>query len=272
MVIDFHTHIFPDKIAAKTISILEKNILDIEGVAHYAFLDGTLSALKNSMRKNGVDYSVVLPIATTVTQSATINNFAHEINGIDNIFSFGSVHPMQENWEQELERIAALGLLGIKLHPEYQGVYVDSKECINVLKKAEKLGLSVVLHTGRDIGIQPPVHCMPDMLKRAVSHLENGGSNIIAAHMGGWRVWDDVLEHLAGSNIMLDTSYSAEMMDNELFLKIADKHGTDKILFGTDSPWQEQGAAIEQIRKLGFGNADLDKIFCENAKKLLKLS
>lgn len=272
MVIDFHTHIFPDKIAEKTIKLLEQNILDLEGTAHNAFLNGTLADLKNSMNENGIDYSVVLPIATTVTQSTTINNFAETINEKHNIFSFGSVHPMQENAEEELERIASMGLLGIKLHPEYQGVYIDSPECIKVLKKAESIGLLAVLHTGRDIGIKPPVHCEPERLKKAVSQLENGGSNIIAAHMGGWKMWDEVYTHLAGSNIMLDTSYSVGIMERDILLKIAEKHGTDKILFGTDSPWQAQGEAVAQLKNSGLSADDCDKILYKNAQKLLKLN
>lgn len=272
MIIDFHTHTFPDKIAEKTIHLLEQNIINVEGTAHNASLNGTNADLKKSMKAYEVDYSVVLPIATTVTQSNTINNVAHQINGKDHIFSFGSVHPMQENWEEELYRITNLGLLGIKLHPEYQGVYIDSKESIRVLQKAEELGLLVVLHTGHDVGIKPPVHCLPERLKNAISMLENGGSNIIAAHMGGWRAWDDVYRFLVGTPIMLDTSYTLGMISDELFLRIVNEHGADKILFGTDSPWQNQGEAIEQIKNIGLSDVDLDKILFKNAQKLLKIN
>lgn len=272
MVIDFHTHIFPDKIAERTIKALEQNILDIQGVSSYAYLDGTLSGLKKSMKINNIDYSVVMPIATKVTQSTTINNFAQSINGKDNIFSFGSVHPLQSNAMEELERVKELGLLGIKLHPEYQNFYIDSDESMRVLKKAEQLGLFVVLHTGKDIGIKPPVHCSPDRLRIAVEKLGKGGANIIAAHMGGWREWDMVYDYLAGSEVMLDTSYSIPMMGQDLFEKIFAKHGADKILFGTDSPWQSQGESVENIKKLGLSDIDCNKILSGNAVNLLGLN
>lgn len=268
MIIDFHTHIFPDKIAQRTINILEGNIRD-NGGTEKAFLDGTLSSLKSSMRDSGVNYSVVLPIATTITQSTTINNFAAEINGKDNIFSFGSVHPMQENAESELERIADMGLRGIKLHPDYQGVYADSPECIRVLKKAERLGLLVVFHSGFDIGMRPPAHCTPKMLRSVIDSLDNGGSNIIAAHMGGWRQWDDTAEYLAGTQILLDTSFSIPYMKRGVLEKILTRHGSDKILFGSDSPWQRQSDSAESVKSLGLSDEDSNNILFRNAKRLL---
>ena len=153
MLTDFHTHIFPDKIADKTIKLLESNIKE-EYRPHKAELRGTLDALKQSMRENNVDISLVLPIATNVKQSTTINNFAASINGIDGIYSLGSLHPMQSDWESVLYDIKEKGLKGIKLHPEYQQFYIDSKESIQILKKSEELDLITVLHSGKDISIR----------------------------------------------------------------------------------------------------------------------
>ena len=143
MLTDFHTHIFPDKIADKTIKLLESNIKE-EYRPHKAELRGTLDALKQSMRENNVDISLVLPIATNVKQSTTINNFAASINGIDGIYSLGSLHPMQSDWESVLYDIKEKGLKGIKLHPEYQQFYIDSKESIQILKKCEELDLITI--------------------------------------------------------------------------------------------------------------------------------
>ena len=55
MVIDFHTHAFPDKIADRTIEVLEANILKMQGKPKYAVIAGTLDALKKSMEKNNID-------------------------------------------------------------------------------------------------------------------------------------------------------------------------------------------------------------------------
>lgn len=268
MIIDFHTHIFPEKIAARTLEVLKDNTEKIEGARPTAHTDGTVTGLKRSMIENNIDYSVVLPIATTIKQSTTINNFAQSINN-NNIFSLGSVHPMQSNWESELERIKELGLLGIKLHPEYQEVYIDSPECIRVLKKCEQLDLIVVLHAGKDVGMPPPVHCTPRMLSNALEYVD--GSKIIAAHMGGWRMWDEVEKHLIGKPLYLDTSYSLHEMSDEYVIHIINAHSSKKILHATDSPWEKQGLTANRIQNLKISQDDKDNILYKNAMTLLKI-
>ena len=242
MLTDFHTHIFPDKMADKTIKLLESNIKE-EYRPHKAELRGTLDALKQSMRENNVDISLVLPIATNVKQSTTINNFAASINGIDGIYSLGSLHPMQSDWESVLYDIKEKGLKGIKLHPEYQQFYIDSKESIQILKKCEEFDLITVLHSGKDIGIDPPVHCTPD----------------------------DVEKYLVGTPIYFDTAFTLDFITDEQLLRIIKNHGSEKILHATDSPWEKQGRMAKHLSALPLSEEDCNNIFYKNAKKLLKI-
>lgn len=269
MIIDFHTHIFPDKIAERTIEVLEQNIINIQGKKYGAVIPATLDALKKSMSENGVTYSVVLPIATAPKQTPTINCFASEINGKDGIFSFGSLHPSQEDYEEILEGIKESGLLGIKLHPEYQQFYVDSPESIRILRKCEELGLYTVFHTGNDVGVEPPVHCSPERLARVLDYVK--GDKIIAAHLGGWCDWEESEKHLAGTPIIFDTAFISPYIDRDLLYRIIEKHGSEKILFATDSPWQSQGEAIEYFKQLGLEQNILDNILYKNAQKILNL-
>ena len=67
MIIDFHTHIFPDKIAGRTLDYLS----DIFGASPFA--DGTYTGLCNSMGKGAVDISIALSAVTKVSQVASIN-------------------------------------------------------------------------------------------------------------------------------------------------------------------------------------------------------
>lgn len=50
----------------------------------------------------------------------------------------------------ELDRIKALGLKGVKLHPDYQRFLVDDPRCIPIYEKISRLGLITVFHTGLD--------------------------------------------------------------------------------------------------------------------------
>ena len=122
MVIDFHTHTFPDAIAASTLQKLS-------GVSHSRpFTDGTATGLRVSMAAASVDLSVVLPVATSPRQVRHINVAAARNNeraGETGLFSFGCIHPDCENWREELDCIAEWGLKGVKVHPVYQGVDLD---------------------------------------------------------------------------------------------------------------------------------------------------
>ncbi len=269
MLIDFHTHAFPEKIAERAIASLEQNIIDVSGDGPWAHAKhgGTVDALKQSMHENGVDISVVMPIATTLTQSTSINRFAAEINGHDGLYSFGSLHPLQENAEAELENIKSLGLKGIKLHPEYQKFYINSAESIRVLKKAEELGLYVLLHAGEDAGMMPPFHCTPELLADALGHLSGG--NIIAAHMGGYNLNEDFSKLLAGSNIFIDTSYCLDKIPVELAEGIIKKHGANRVLFGSDSPWEKPQAIIDGLKRLNLTQEEFDMITFKNAAEIL---
>ena len=270
MVIDFHTHLFPEKIAAKAIQKLEEGIVRTQGSAVLtANTDGTREGLINSMNENGVDMSIVMPIATTPTQHRTINNFAKEVTDNKRIISFGSLHPMQEDWEETLCYIAGEGFKGIKLHPEFQDFYVDEPVIMDIVKKAKELNLYVLFHSGADLGYHPPVHCTPERLCKVIDKC--GGENIIAAHFGGFMMWDDVKKFLAGTPIMMDTSMTSGYLDKDLFLEIASIHGTDKILFGSDSPWQTPKKSLEFLESTGLSDEDLELIKHKNAERILGL-
>jgi len=260
MVIDFHTHCFTDELAGTAIPVLAKKA----GIP--AYLNGTLSALKESMNSNNITYSVVLNIATKPSQTETINNWAAEIQK-DNIIAFGSIHPEYKSWKNELKRIKELGLKGIKFHPEYQNFYVDDEAIYPIYEKAFELGLIIIFHAGEDIGYKPPFHCTPEKLEKIVRRFKGG--TFIAAHMGGFRHWDDVEKYLVGRDIYLDTSFCLGYMDKEQKQRIIRNHGYKKIIFGSDSPWKNQGEEVERIKELCLGRDAEEAILYKNAFELL---
>ena len=70
MVIDFHTHAFPDELAKKAIPKLAAN----GNIANVG--DGTVRSLLAEMGRSGVDRAVILNIATNAKQQTNVNNFA----------------------------------------------------------------------------------------------------------------------------------------------------------------------------------------------------
>lgn len=278
MVIDIHTHTFPDKIALAAVDKLSAS-----GHIPY-FSNGTVSGLKNSMEKSGIDYSVVLPVATNPLKLSSMNDVSIELNGKDGLIYFGAVHPDAPDWYEELGRIANNGIKGIKIHPVYQDVDIDDIKFLRILDRAAELGLIVLMHAGDDIGFPGVVRCSPKMTANALKQV--GNVKIILAHMGGWKNWQEVAENLADTSAMLDTAFSLgeitpkddyyspdflNLLKKQDFLRLVNTFGSERVLFGTDSPWTDQKQSLEEIKKLPLGETDLDNILYLNAKKLLKL-
>lgn len=266
MIIDFHTHTFPEKIAARTMAYLS------EKANVKPHRDGTMQSLKESMKKSGIDFSVVLPIATSPKQVHSINTLSAELNGKDGLIYAGSVHPDTENVEEVLDYIKESGLFGIKVHPDYQGIYFDDPRYIKIIGEAAKRDLIVVTHAGNDAGFPDDIHCTPDMVLHVLDELEGIIDNkLVLAHMGGCDLPDEVLEKLVGKPVYFDTSFVLDRY-HEKCKRIIEAHGFDKILFATDSPWSGQKEFVACMKEFGFSEEQEEMIFYKNAEKLVKNS
>ena len=187
----------------------------------------------------------------------------------DMIIPFGTVHPDSPDAISELERIKLLGIKGIKFHPEYQGFYVDDEKMKPIYKKASDLGLTEVFHAGYDYGYPPPYHCMPKQLKNALKWLD---TPVIAAHLGGQNCTQDVLDNLCGiENLYFDIAFTYSTIAKPTAEKIIKTHGTDKILFASDSPWHNPEGEKYLINTLDISREDKNKIFYKNAINLLNI-
>lgn len=265
MVIDFHTHTFPEKIAKASIESLAK----CSGITPHT--DGTAEGLKRSMEESGVALSVVLPVVTKPSQFETVNRVAAKIcEEGGGLLSFGGIHPDCADIRRKMRELKSLGLKGVKIHPAYQKVYIDDIRYLRILEAATEQGLIVSVHAGVDIGLPVPVYAAVEKIARAVK--ETAPEKLVLAHLGGWKEWNAVEEMLAGENVYLDTAFLEDYIDDEQLLRIIEKHGADKILFGTDCPWSGQKESIERIEKLPLSEAEKKMIFEGNAKKLLELS
>lgn len=263
MLIDFHTHAFPEKIAARAVGKLAQ---DSGGLVPQT--NGTLASLKEEMAKDGVDISVVLSIATNPKQQTNVNNYAMEMDKDPAIVAFGSIHPDAPDALEELERIKAAGLRGVKLHPEYQQFFVDEERMKPIYKKISDLGLITIFHAGHDYGFAPPYHCMPDNLLRALKWFD---SPVVAAHWGGEGCGEEVIRKLCGENLWFDLSFGYGAMPKPIAQTIIDKHGPDRLLFGSDMPWHRPQWELRLINSLDISEADREQIFFRNAQKLLGL-
>ena len=263
MVIDFHTHTFPDSIAEQAVAHLSK-------VGHAtAFIDAKRDTLLRSMRDNQIDISVVLPVATAPKQVKGINRLSAELNGREGLFYAGAVHPDCDDIEETLDFIKASGLFGIKLHPDYQGVHFDDPRYLRIMEAAARRGLFIVTHAGVDIAYRDHVHCTPDMVLRVLDTL--GGvidNKLILAHVGGYELPDEVLEKLCGKPVLMDTAAVLDLYPDRC-AEIILRHGAERVLFATDSPWRSQRQYVDILRSLPLTDAQRESILHGNAERIL---
>lgn len=281
MIIDIHTHTFPDKIALSAAAKLS-------GDAHIPYFQvPTAQNLSESVKKAGIDLAVILPVATSVQQVEHINTRAAQQNEAQvypNLLSFGCMHPDYENYRQELRRMRELGLKGVKIHPVYQDVDVDDIRYLRIMECAAAEGLIVLTHAGADVGFPGVVCCSPKMCRHVVEEL--GSFPFIVAHMGGLKEWTHAAQLLADTDVYLDTAFSIgkmatlgdgywseedqQLMQQEEFVSMVRAFGAHRILFGSDSPWTDQAEDVAALRAMPLPQAEIDMILGGNAQKLLK--
>jgi len=256
MILDVHTHAFPDFLAPKAMEILSAPLGEWKPVR-----DGTLDSLQASMTEAGVQQVFVANIATRPEQGPAILKWSQQIAS-DRIVPLGSVHPQSPTWPEELEGIAEAGLPGIKLHAQFQRFVVDADEMFPLYAKAAQLGLFILFHAGFDIAFPGDESSAPRRLARVRHHVQD--LVMIAAHVGGWQAWDEVVDYLVGTDVYLDTSYIDQLSPEQLE-RILCRHSHDRILFGSDSPWLSQKRCLKLVRALPLALSDVERILGQNA-------
>ena len=262
MIIDFHTHCYPDKIASRAIDAVGPLGLDCS-------FDGTISGLCVSMKTAGIDLALNLPLVTSPENTRGVNAWAAKNNSAP-VFSLGSIHPDDPDPAKTLAWIKSLGLKGIKMHPEYQSFSFDETRLEPIWEACIEQGLFLLTHAGEDIAFKPPPKSNPASM--AAFHRRFPDLTLVLAHMGSWGLWDEVERHLIGLPLYLDMSFVTGLVDDALLVKLIRLHGSERVLFGTDAPWRDQSESLKKVGKLGLTDDEYANITCNNAAALLKLN
>ena len=267
MIIDFHTHVFPDKIAGKTIDALASKSNNKPNT------DGTVDGMIKALERANADIAVALPVLTKPTQFDSVTAFAISINERfkneeRKVISFGGMHPDCDKVEEKLTYLKENGIKGIKIHPDYQCTFIDDPKYVKILECAKELDLIVVTHSGIDDGyIGEPVRCSPERVKAVIEKV--GHKKFVLGHYGAHKQWQKVLGLLCYLDVYFDTAFTLHEIKEETFKKILTKHGEDKILFATDSPWRCVKEDIQTLKSYNLGKETENKILYKNALKLL---
>ena len=263
MIVDFHTHIFPRRIAPYILSKLSHHH-DIPN-----FSDGTIHGLLNSMQAAGVQTALISRITVHPVKVDAVNQWllGHMRN---NILPLATIHPDQPEGPAYIDYLNQAGFKGLKLHPDYQGFYADDRRMYPFYEVAQALKVPVLFHAGLDRGLPPPFKAMPGHLYQV--HKDFPRLKMIAAHLGGEDNYDETEATLLGTDIYLDTAFVLRIVNQEILKRFFRKHPIERFLFGTDSPFTDQKTELHFLHNLPFLTApQKDKIAGQNAARLLNI-
>lgn len=262
-VIDAHCHIYPEKIVDRAVAGTD------QFYGTRAACRGTVGELVEIGKKTGIDHFVVQSVATSPKQVTSINEFiAAEVAEHPGVLTgLGTVHPDSADQTEDIRRIKALGLKGIKIHPDIQQFKIDDYRFLKVYELCEEEGLPILMHTGDyRYDYSNPNRLLP-ILKIFT------GLTVIGAHFGGWSVWEEATRELAGMpNLYVDCSSTFQFMkDITPIPDMIAAYGADRVLFGSDFPMWSPQKELELFMQLPLSDADRKLIFSENAKKVFSI-
>ena len=266
MIIDFHTHVFPDALAPKAGASLSAT------AGFPLFSDLTVKGQLAVMAEDGIDCAVVLNTVTNTRQVGKVNAFALETaRGVPSLQVFGSVHPLGEDPAETVKRLYEEGLRGVKLHPDYLGIPFDDPSYRPVLGAASELGMPVVIHAGFDPVSPEKIHATPKAIRRMLEEFPD--LTLVCAHMGGMGLWEEVLEELCGRRVYFDTAMCCARtgMTPAMMRSLISAHGAKRILFGSDMPWARPREILALLKETGLTPEEEADILENNARSLLKI-
>ena len=264
-VIDAHVHLYPDTLAPKVVPMLS------ERFGNAPAFDGTVVGCAANAAEAGITLSINLPVATAPDHVGHTNTFWAQYavkKCVDEsaVISLAALHPKMPDAANEVCEIARIGFTGIKFHPEYQNFRFNDV-CMNDIWAAmAESGLVAYLHAGGERVFSAPFHSSPSEI--LTLHQRFPKLKIATAHLGGFGMWDEVEEMLIGEDVFLDLSHTFFWMPNEQIFRMIRMHGANRILFGTDAPWQNPSNVLSEFLKLPLTDKERRAICCETASEL----
>jgi len=226
----------------------------------------TVDNLLKAMKRNNVDYSVVLPVEPyRMTMEEIKVCKKHK-----NLIVFASVHPRDPKKIERIRRYMKLGCRGLKLHPIVQGVHPSDPSVFELMEEYRRYNLPVLFHSGKRA-----YYLTQSMERRDYGALRNYEGvisnfpkvNFILAHMGGEMERDTALEMGERyKNIYVDTQMQPVEAVREAIIRL----GSDRVLYGSDYPFGLQEAHISVVNKVAGKDMGLkEKLFYRNAESLI---
>ncbi len=279
MIIDIHTHAFPQSIRAERDRFFAgEPAFQLLYESPKALLVGATDIVA-MMDEQGVDKSVIFGFPWQNIETCRINNdYIIEAVGRypERLIGFCCVDPLHPEAAAEVERCLQAGLKGVGELAFYTSG-IDSR-CLAsldpIMALARRFDCPVMLHTNEPVGHQYPGKT-PNTLMQIYSLAQRFAANrLILAHWGGGIFFyallkKEVRETLA--NVWFDTAASPYLYQPEIYAQALTIAGEDKILFGSDFPLLKPKRYFKDLEQTSLSKGQKAAVCGLNAMKVLKI-
>ncbi|MEM2955225.1 MAG: amidohydrolase family protein [Nitrososphaerales archaeon] len=262
-IIDVHTHAFPDDLAPKVIEALRAKY-KVDSV-----YPCTIGSLLDVMEKTQVDVSIIQIYANSPKKVRLLNDWGSEVvkRNRPKIYCFGTIHPDMDKPSDELERIVQMGLKGVKFQPTAQCFRPDEPRLFKIYEKMVELKLPALFHAGDERKHIDPIYAPPRSFVEILSSFPD--FTVILAHLGGYRMWDQIDALLDFKNVYFDTSATNSELDEFKLKRMIELLGIDRVMYGSDFPWFDWDQELKAIKKVSISEEEKKKILGGNASRIL---
>ncbi len=258
-IIDFHTHIYPNPIAHKATQSV-RDFYHLKGCN----LDGTVEQLFKCGNEAGISRYVVLPVGLKPDHVAHINDYIFlQVQEHSEFVGFGTVHAAMENLTNEAQRIMDMGLRGVKMHPDSQMFAIDDERLFPVYELLQDR-LPVLFHAG-DTRYD---YSHPARIRRVLELFPK--LEVIAAHFGGYSMYETAYQELKDTNCYFDVSSSIMFMEDGEPEKYIHKFGAERFVYGTDFPLWDPRVEVKRFLNLKLTPDEIEQIAYKTALTILK--
>lgn len=222
--------------------------------------DASLDRLLTEMKKANVNKALLVGNPELKDQKTLLEASERYPDAFFLIAGLDLAQASIQDVEKQISSYKKQGFLGIKIHPRFSKIRLDSEIMSHTLKLAEKYQMTVLLCT--ILKSPAPIHNrpLPDMIQEMCENHQD--AKIILVHGGYTKILavSEVIRPF--ENIFLDLSctltrfYDSSVgADIKFLLRTFDK----RICFGSDFPEFTYSNVIDALEYLGQSRNDLEK-------------
>ena len=259
-IIDFHCHIYPEPIAEKATQSI-RDFYDLQG----GHMNGTVQTLLQQGDEAGIGQFVVLPVGMRPDRVRHVNDFIlGEVARQPRFLGFGTVHAAMDDLPGEVEYILKKGLRGIKMHPDFQCFDIDDPRLYPMYEMCQGK-LPVMFH----MGDKRYAYSHPAKLRHILELFP--GLQVVAAHFGGYSMYETAYEQLKDKDCIFDVSSSLMFMPEGVAEHYIRAFGTERLVYGSDYPLWDPVEEVQRFFHLKLTDAEFEQIAHKTAEAFLNL-